>query len=163
MKIFDSFDTKLDEKELLDAIKDTNEKYGEGHAILTKKHRVFLLGPLFLLILTIGAFALLVWFSYSQYYHTHPLIFWLVGSGQFAVTLVWIIHSYTTIFATIKKHKGKAFFSSISEKSLKDGRFESYLRHSFISLILQAVLMILDVVLAILLKVDNISGWLIVL
>ncbi|MDR0859946.1 MAG: hypothetical protein LBO09_02990 [Candidatus Peribacteria bacterium] len=160
MKILDSFDTKLDEKELLDAI----AHYGEGNAILTKKHRVFLLGPLFLLILAMGAFSLLVWFSYSQYFHSDPLIFWIVCSGQFAVTLAWIIHSFTTIFSTIKKHRRMVlpYASSISTKSLKDETFESYLRHSFVSLILQAVLMILDVVLAILLKVNSLSGWLIV-
>lgn len=159
MKILDSFDTKLDEKELLDAI----TYYGEGNAILTKKHRVFLLGPFFLLILTIGAFGLLVRFSFSQYYHSHPIIFWIVCSGQFAVTLVWIIHSFLTISSTIKKHKGKAYFGSVNAKSLKDGQFESYLRHSFVSLILQTVLMILDVVLAILLKVNSFGGWLIVI
>jgi putative effector of murein hydrolase len=100
MKIFNSFDTKLDEKEFLDAI----NHYGKGNAILTKKHWIFLLAPLFLLIVTIGAFFLLIWFSYTQYYTTHPFLFRMVGSIQLAVTLIWIIHSIQTISFMIKQH-----------------------------------------------------------
>jgi hypothetical protein len=56
----------------------------------------------------------------------------------------------------------KPYFGSVKEKSLKDGKYEMYLKHSFVSLILQTVLMILDVVLAIVLKVNDLDGRLMV-
>jgi hypothetical protein len=54
------------------------------------------------------------------------------------------------------------YFGSVKEKSLKDGKYEIYLKHSFISLILQTVLMVLDVVLAVVFKVNDFNGWLMV-
>ena len=115
MKILGNFDTKLDEIELSEAIK----KYGEGNAILTKKHWIFLMAPLSLLVLSIGAFALLVYLSYYQYYLSHPLVFWMVCSLQFAVTLFWIVHSIQMILHAVRKHRGKVFFSKIDIKDLK--------------------------------------------
>ncbi|MDR0608400.1 MAG: hypothetical protein LBG52_08990 [Candidatus Peribacteria bacterium] len=57
----------------------------------------------------------------------------------------------------------KPYFGSVKKKSLQDGKYELYLKHSFISLILQTFLMILDVVLAVVFKVNNLHGWLMVL
>ena len=115
MKILGNFDTKLDETELLDAIK----KYGEGNAVLTKKHWVFLMTPLSWLILAIGAFALLIFFSYYQYFHTHSLVFWIVCSLQFAITLFWIVHSLQMVIHAIKTNRGKVYFSKVDVKDLK--------------------------------------------
>jgi uncharacterized protein (DUF1786 family) len=52
MKIMSSFDTKLDETELLAAIKE----HGKGSAILTKKHWVFLMKPLLRMLFALIAF-----------------------------------------------------------------------------------------------------------
>ncbi len=148
MKIFTGFDTKLDEKELASAI----EQYGVGNAILTKKHRIFLLRPLVYLFLSIGVFALMVWVSYAQYIDIDKdwTLFWIIVSGQSVVTLVWIIHSIQTIFSTIKKYKGHTYFGTVSKASITtDGKFEHYLKHSFVSLILQVILMLLDIVLTV--------------
>lgn len=142
MKIFNSFDTKLDEKELSTAI----TKYGEWNAILTKKHRIYLLLPLILLCGSIWAFALLMRFSYKQYIDNTPRLFWIIAVCQLCITLARIVHSIQTIFTTIKKHKWKAYFGKISQNGLKEWKFEHYLKHSFISLILQVLLMITDCV-----------------
>jgi hypothetical protein len=52
MKILHSFDTKLDEKELLDAI----NRHGKGNALLIKRHWIFLVAPLAWLLLAIAVF-----------------------------------------------------------------------------------------------------------
>ncbi len=145
MKIFTGFDTKLDEKELQRAI----EEYGQGNAILTKKHWIFLLLPLIFLSLSIGIFLLMIKISYVQYIDDRPFLFWTIASWQSLVTFFRIIHSIQTIISIIRKYKGRAYFWSVSSTSMKDGKFEHYLKHSFISLILQGLLMILDIIITI--------------
>jgi len=49
MKILKSFDTKIDAEELIEAV----EKYWEWNVILIKKHRIKLIRPLILLIVSL--------------------------------------------------------------------------------------------------------------
>ncbi|MDR2190705.1 MAG: hypothetical protein LBP53_06070 [Candidatus Peribacteria bacterium] len=150
MKILNSFDTKLDEHELLEAIK----KYGTGNAILTKRHWVFLIAPLCRLATAMLLFCISVLFSWYQYYDIHPSIFWSVSSAQFSVTLIWIIHSVQIIFHMIRKYRGRICQEKITSQELKEGKFEWYLRHSFLSLVLQMILIFVDIVLALIFHIS---------
>jgi hypothetical protein len=71
MQIFDRFDTKLDEKELYSAIKE----YGEGNAILTKKHRSFLMKPICRLLFALGIFGILIYLLHYQYHFGFRILF----------------------------------------------------------------------------------------
>jgi hypothetical protein len=78
-----------------------------------------------------------------------------VSGAQSAVTLVWIIHSIQVIIYTINKNKGIVFFDQIDAVDLKTGKFEIYLIHSFISFLLQIILLFTDIVLGIIFKVTG--------
>ncbi len=141
MKILWSFNTKLDEHELYDAI----QKNGKWNAIMTKKHRIFLVRPMLWMIFAFMAFGLLIWFAYSQFYNSdYIVLFWVITIAYSCVTFLWCIHSISMIIYDIKyQNKTKErYIDSIDESEFKDWRYENFLRHSFVSMWLQIILMI---------------------
>ena len=143
MKILWSFNTKLDEHELYDAIQDN----WQWNAIMTKKHRIFLIRPMVWMLFAFIAFWLLIWFAYSQFYNPQYIaIFWILTIAYSLVTCVRCIHSFKMITYDIQlqiKNK-KWYIDTIDESEFKDGRYEMFLRHSFISMGLQVLLMIIN-------------------
>ena len=147
MKILWSFNTKLDEHELYDAI----QKNGQWNAIMMKKHWVFLVQPMIRMILAFVAFWLLIWFAYSQFYNPeYIIIFWILTLAYSWVTLVRCVHSLRMIIYDIKSQSGSKdwYVDTIDKESFKDGKYESFLKHSFISMWLQVVLMIANSILS---------------
>lgn len=143
MKILWSFNTKLDEHELYDAIKDN----WQWNAIMTKKHRIFLIRPMIWMLFAFVAFWLLIRFAYSQFYNPQYIaIFWALTTSYSLVTCVWCIHSIKMITYDIQSQiKNKNWYiDTIDESEFKDGRYEKFLKHSFISMGLQTVLMIIN-------------------
>lgn len=143
MKILWSFNTKLDEHELYDAIQNN----WQWNAIMTKKHRIFLIRPIVWMIFAFIAFWLLIWFAYSQFYNPQYIaIFRALTISYSLVTCVWCIHSFKMIIYDIQlqiKNK-KWYIDTIDEGDFKDGRYEKFLKHSFISMWLQIILMIVN-------------------
>ena len=143
MKILWSFNTKLDEHELFDAI----QANWEGNAIMTKKHRIFLIRPMIWMLFAFIAFWLLIWFAYTQFYNKEYIaIFWALTISYSLITCVRCIHSIKMIIHDIQsqiKNK-KWYIDTMSEKEFKDGRYELFLKHSFISIGLQVILMIIN-------------------
>jgi hypothetical protein len=113
MKIMNNFDTKLDETELLSAI---NEQ-GKGSAILTKKHRFFLMKPLLRMIFALIVFGGVLWFVYHQFFSEYLLVFIIVCSAYGAITLFRIVHTLVVIYQCIKNNK--IFADNIDEQDLK--------------------------------------------
>lgn len=143
MKILWSFNTKLDEHELYDAI----QKNGQWNAIMMKKHWVFLIHPMLWMLFAFMAFWLLIWFAYKQFYNSeHIRIFWVLTIGYSWVTLVWCIHSIRMILYDIKFQSSSKdwYIDTIDKDSFHDWRYESFLKHSFISMWLQIILMIVN-------------------
>ena len=70
MKLLNNFDTKLDEAELLDAI----NKYGPGYAILTKKHRFFLIKTVGWMLFALTILGVLLRFVYRQFFTEYPIV-----------------------------------------------------------------------------------------
>jgi hypothetical protein len=112
MKLLNNFDTKLDEKELFTAI----QEYGHGYAILTKKHRFFLMRPIGWMILALGVVGVLLWFIYHQFV-MHPFILMCIYGAYGAITLIWILHTLLVIYQCIKNNK--PFISDMTEQDLK--------------------------------------------
>ena len=157
MKILWSFNTKLDEHELYDAI----QKNGQWNAILMKKHRVFLVRPMIRMIFAFAAFWLLIWFAYKQFYNSEYIIlFWALTVAYSCVTLVWCIHSLRMILYDIKYQSSSkdGYIDTIDKDSFKDGRYESFLKHSFISMWLQIVLMVVNCILSLVAETDATSN-----
>ena len=143
MKILWSFNTKLDEHELYDAIHEN----GQWNAILTKKHRIYLIRPMVWMLFAFIACWLLIWFAYSQFYNPEYMwLFWVMTILYSAVTLTRCMHSLMMIMYDIKSqiYNKNGYIDKIDEADLKDWKYEMFLKHTFVSAILQIVLMILN-------------------
>ena len=141
MKILWSFNTKLDEHELYDAI----QKNGEWNAIMMKKHWVFLVRPMVRMVFAFMAFWLLIWFAYKQFYSSdYVWIFRILTIAYSWVTLIRCIHSLRMIMYDIRNQSSAKdwYIDTIDKNSFKEGRYERFLKHSFISMGLQVFLMI---------------------
>ncbi len=157
MKILWSFNTKLDEHELYDAI----QKNGQWNAIMTKKHWVFLLRPMVRMIFAFMAFWLLIRFAYKQFYNSdYIIIFWALTIAYSWVTLIRCIHSLRMIIYDIRSQTSckDGYIDTINKESFKDGRYESFLKHSFISMWLQVILMIVNCILSFVAETDVTSS-----
>jgi len=143
MKILWSFNTKLDEHELYDAIKEN----GQWNAILTKKHRIYLIRPMVWLLFAFITFWLLIWFAYSQFYNPEYMrLFWVMTIWYSLVTFSRSIHSIIMILQDIQSQINNVnwYIDKIDEEDLKEWRYELFLKDTIISAILQVVLMIVN-------------------
>lgn len=156
MKILWSFNTKLDEHELYNAI----QKNWEWNAIMMKKHWVFLIHPMIWMLFAFMAFWLLIWFAYKQFYNSQYIwIFWFLTIAYSWVTLVWCIHSIRMIIYDIKIQSScrDGYIDKIDKDSFTDWRYESFLKHSFISMWLQILLMVANSIVSFVAEVDATS------
>ena len=143
MKILWSFNTKLDEHELYDAI----QANGRWNAILTKKHWIYLIRPMLWMLFAFVAFWLLIWFAYYQFYNSEYIrLFWTLTILYSFVTLTRCMHSIIMIMHNIRDqiNNKKWYIDKIDKSELKDWTYETFLRHTFISALLQAILMVLN-------------------
>ena len=157
MKILWSFNTKLDEHELYDAIQNN----GKWNAILIKKHRIFLIRPMVWMLFAFIAFWLLIRFAYSQFYnHDYMRIFWVMTILYSFVTFSWCIHSLMMITYDIQSqiNNKNGYIDTIDEEDFKDGKYEKFLKHTFISAWLQAILMILNSIVSFFAETDATSN-----
>ncbi|MDR0650587.1 MAG: hypothetical protein LBG59_04195 [Candidatus Peribacteria bacterium] len=153
MKLLNNFDTKLDEKELFAAI----QEYGQGYAILTKKHRFFLIKTVGWMAFALIVFGILFWCIYHQF-AVHLWILISICSAYGAITLVWIIHTLIVIFQCIKNNR--VFTNNVTQQDLKSGSFETYIKHSIISFLLQIVVYIISIALTLFFRpTETLGDW----
>lgn len=153
MRILWSFNTKLDEHELYDAI----QKNWEWNAIMMKKHWVFLIQPMVRMILAFMAFWLLIWFAYRQFYNSeYVYIFWILTVAYSWVTLARCIHSLIMIIYDIKSQSSirEGYVDRIDTESFKEWKYEKFLKHSFISMWFQILLMIANSIVSFVVDTD---------
>ncbi len=146
MKILWSFNTKLDEHELYNAIQEN----WAWNAIMTKKHRIYLIRPMIWMLFAFAAFSLMIRFSYSQFYDDYRWLFWILTILYSLVTFSRCIHSLLMIIHDIQDqiNNNKWFIDTIDPSEFKDWRYEIFLKHTFISSWLQIVLMIINAALS---------------
>jgi hypothetical protein len=140
MKIFWSFNTKLDEQELYEAI----QKNGQWNAIMMKKHWIYLIRPLIRMSFAFAAFGLLIYFAYHQFYKDYKLLFWVITTAYSLVTLFRCVHSFSMILHDIldQKNNKNWYVETVSQSEFKEWRYEKFLKHTFISMCLQVLIMI---------------------
>ena len=143
MRILWSFNTKLDEHEIYNAIKEN----GQWNAILIKKHRIFLIRPMIWMLFAFVTFWLLIWFAYSQFYNLgDKWIFRILTIAYSLVTFTRCVHSIVMIMSDIQDqiNNRNGYIDKIDESEFKDGKYEIFLKHTFISAWLQVVLMLIN-------------------
>ena len=143
MKILWSFNTKLDEHELYNAIQEN----GQWNAIMMKKHRIYLIRPMVWMLFALAAFWLLIWFAYSQFYNTeNRWIFRVLTVAYSLVTLTRCVHSIIMIMSDIQAqiNNRNGYIDKMDESEFKDGKYEYFLKHTLVSAWLQVVLMLLN-------------------
>ena len=143
MRILWSFNTKLDEHELYNAIKEN----GQWNAILIKKHRIFLIRPMIWMLFAFVTFWLLIWFAYSQFYNPgDKWIFRILTIAYSLVTFTRCVHSIVMIMSDIQDqiNNRNGYIDKIDESEFKDGKYEIFLKHTFISAWLHVVLMLIN-------------------
>ena len=100
--------------------------------------------PLIWMLFAFVAFWLIIRFVYFQFYEDYNLIFWIIVCAYSWVTLVRSVRSLWMIVYDMKLQASnhKWYIDTVDESDFKDGRYEKFLRHSFISIILQFALMV---------------------
>ena len=159
MKILWSFNTKLDEHELYNAL----QKNGKWNAIMMKKHRIYLIRPIVWMLFSLAAFWLLIWFAYSQFYNPeYRRIFWVLTISYSLVTLSRCIHSIRMVLFDIQSQINNKhwYIDNVNEDEFEDGRYEIFLKHTTISWILQIILMIINAIATFFAETDATSSFL---
>ena len=159
MKILWSFNTKLDEHELYNALQEN----GKWNAIMMKKHRIYLIRPIVWMLFSLAAFWLLIWFAYSQFYNPeYKRIFWVLSILYSLVTLSRCIHSIRMVLFDIQSQINNKhwYIDNVNEDEFEDGRYEIFLKHTTISWILQVILMIINAIATFFAETDATSSFL---
>lgn len=143
MRILWSFNTKLDEHELYEAIQEN----GQWNAIMMKKHRIFLVRPMLWMLSAFIAFWLLIWIAYCQFYNQdYVWLFWIMTILYSLVTFSRSIHSLSVIMYDIQEQVDNkhGYIDTMDKSEFKEWRYEIFLKHTFVSAWLQVILMVVN-------------------
>ncbi len=74
------------------------------------------------------------------------VIFWVLTISYSLVTCVWCVHSMYMIVYDIQSqiNNKNGYIDKMKQSEFKDGRYEIFLKHTFVSAWLQAILMIVN-------------------
>ena len=142
MKIFESFDTKLDAQELTEAVK----KYGEWNVILIKRHWIRLLLPLSLVILSVFLELIMLYFIYQHLYGEHNYLFWALAIFYTYTTVSWCLYVCYWIVASIlfQVRSDKKYIDNLKHAKLKQKRFEKFMKRTILTFIVHMVVLIFN-------------------
>ena len=131
MKILESFDTRLDAEELLEAV----DKYGEWNVILIKRHRIKLVWPLIWVIISIILLCVLLYVIYSHLYDEHKFIFWILAIIYAYTTFSWSGYAIYWLMRNIiwQIKSKKKYIDTIRIARRKQIKFEKFLKRTFLT------------------------------
>ena len=131
MKILESFDTRLDAEELLEAV----DKYGEWNVILIKRHRIKLVLPLIWVITSIILLCVLLYVIYSHLYDEHKTIFWILAIIYAYTTFSWSGYAIYWLMRNIiwQIKAKKKYIDTIRIAKRKQIKFEKFLKRTFLT------------------------------
>lgn len=140
MRILQSFDTKTDAEELTAAVK----KYGEGNVILVKKHRIKLIIPLLLVILSIFLLNLMLYVIYIHIYEESKALFWILAIFYVYTTVSWSIYTIFWIMANIiwQINAKKKYIDSLYRADLKQKAFEKFMKRTLLTFVIHLIVLI---------------------
>jgi hypothetical protein len=156
MKILESFDTKTDAAELLEA----TEKYGEWNAILVKKHWIKLILPLVLVFISMVLLNSMLYIIYVHLFHDHKVLFRVLAIfyiytciTRSLYAILWIM---TNIIWQIKAKK--KYIDDISIAEFKQKTFEKFLKRTFITFGFHVIVFLFNAIVPFVIN-ENSSRW----
>ncbi len=142
MKLFKSFNTKLDAQELTEAI----SKYGEGNAVLIKRHWIKLLLPLTLVFISIFLEITMLYSIYLHLFDEHKTLFRCLAIFYTYTTfsrclyvIVWIIWN---ILWQIKSDK--KYIDNLKHAEMKQKWFEKFMKRTLLTFIVHTLVLIFN-------------------
>ena len=131
MKILKSFDTRLDAGELIEAV----DKYGEWNVILIKRHRIKLVWPLLLVLISIILLGILLYVIYSHLFDEHKIIFRILAIFYVYTTFSWSIYAIYWLMRNIiwQIKAKKKYIDTIKIAKRKQVKFEKFLKRTFLT------------------------------
>ncbi len=131
MKILKSFDTRLDAEELIEAV----DKYGQWNVILIKRHRIKLVWPLLLIIISIILLGILLYVIYSHLFDEHKIIFRILAIFYAYTTFSWSIYAIYWLMRNIiwQIKAKKKYIDTVKIAKRKQVKFEKFLKHTFLT------------------------------
>lgn len=144
MKIFESFDTKVDAEELLEA----TEKYGEWNVILVKRHRVKLILPLVLVFLSMMLLDCMLYVIYLHLFDDHKIIFWILAIFYVYTSITWSLYAILWIMTNViwQIKAKKKYIDNISMVKVKQRSFEKFLKRTFITFVAHVLVFLFNAI-----------------
>ena len=142
MKLFKSFNTKLDAQELTEAV----NKYGEWNVILIKRHWIRLLLPLSLVILSVFLELTMLYIIYQHLYGEHNILFWCLAIFYTYTTVTWCLYVCYWIVANIlfQVKSDKKYIDNLNHAKIKQKSFEKFMKRTLLTFIVHMCVLIFN-------------------
>lgn len=156
MRILKSFDTKTDAEELMAAV----EKYWEGNVVLVKKHRIKLVLPLFLVILSIFLLNLMLYVIYIHIYDESKTIFWILSIFYVYTTITRSMYTIFWIMANIigQIRAEKKYIDSLDKADIKQKAFEKFMKRTLLTFVIHLLVLIFNATIPFII-IKNTGAW----
>ena len=144
MKILESFDTKIDAEELLEA----TETYGEWNVILIKRHWIKLILPLVLVFLSMILLDFMLYVIYTHLFDEHKIMFRSLATFYVYTSISWSLYAILWIMTNIvwQIQSPKKYIDSIKKAEIKQKNFEKFLKRTLITFIIHALVFIFNAI-----------------
>jgi hypothetical protein len=133
MKILESFDTKTDAEELLEA----TQTYGEWNVILVKKHWIQLVLPLILVFISMILLDVMLYVIYVHLFDEHKIMFRSLAIFYVYTSISWSLYAILGIMTNIiwQIKAKKKYIDNVSMAEFKQKSFEKFLKRTFITFV----------------------------
>ena len=144
MKILKSFDTKIDAEELMSA----TEKYGKWNVILVKRHRIKLIWPLFLVILSLFILNAMFYVLYVHLFTDHKVLFWILSIYYAYTCITWSLYVIIWIVSNIiyQVKSEKKYIDDASKAETKQKVFEKFLKRTLATFIVHILTFVFNAI-----------------
>ena len=128
MKIFQTFDSRIDSEEFLEAV----NTYWKWNVILIKAHWIKLLPPLFFTLLSLWLLALMLYIIYVNLFEGNKMIFWWLTTFYLITTLSWSWYAVCWIIDRIYKQVNSKvkYITNVEDVVSRKKWFELFLKSS---------------------------------
>ena len=144
MKILESFDTKTDAEELLEA----TQTYGEWNVILVKKHWIQLVLPLILVFISMILLDVMLYVIYVHLFDEHKIMFRSLAIFYVYTSISWSLYAILGIMTNIiwQIKAKKKYIDNVSMAEFKQKSFEKFLKRTFITFVAHILVFLFNAV-----------------